>query len=677
MIWIFGEYFSIMLPPRSYSKMFVLFMYISSWILVSASEEVELTPPSGYCALYRGNTCGDYVNGSVWFSAQDEMIGGFENEKITAGLWKEMISGLGEPCRSAAEKMLCTYAFPKCSIEKGLAVGLSLCYEDCIAVKMQFCYNDWALIEDKKHRGVYFKSKGHFSLPDCDTLPRYAGKGKKQQTCSYIGLTEMKTDEITTECIIGNGRFYQGTVNVTQSGLACQRWETQTPHQHLKPPLVFPEVQNSINHCRNAGGEVAKPWCYTLDPNVRWEYCDIPSCGNSSDFSGDSEGHKIQMETFFTPLFILVASFAGLGVILLVLLVALFCHYMVKTRYSVNLSNVRRTDAGIDLDKLPSNMAYHSTGAQLNPKLEKLEFPRNNIIYIRDLGQGAFGRVFQAKAPGLLAEEEFTLVAVKMLKDEASQDLQVDFEREACLLAEFDHPNIVKLLGVCAIGKPMCLLFEYMGRGDLNEFLRASSTTEGYSVPMVEPREDTKLLKCMQLSHVDLLHIARQIACGMVYLSDRKFVHRDLATRNCLINDDMVVKIADFGLSHKIYLQDYYKGDEHDAIPVRWMPLESILYNKYTLESDVWAYGVCLWEIFSFALQPYFGMTHEEVVRFLKDGNMLACPDNTPRCVYELMRQCWHHQPSNRPNFRDMQQGLDKVQLEIERTHVSYSGVFR
>lgn len=108
----------------------------------------------------------------------------------------------------------------------------------------------------------------------------------------------------------------------------------------------------------------------------------------------------------------------------------------------------------------------------MNPKLEQLEYPRNDIIYIGDLGQGAFGRVFQAKAPGLVPGEDFTIVAVKMLKEEATDDLQDDFEKEACLLAEFDHPNIVKLLGVCAMGRPMCLLFEYMGRGDLNEFLR-------------------------------------------------------------------------------------------------------------------------------------------------------------------------------------------------------------
>jgi len=218
-------------------------------------------------------------------------------------------------------------------------------------------------------------------------------------------------------------------------------------------------------------------------------------------------------------------------------------------------------DVNIDLDKLPNNEAYHKTSAQLNPKLEKLEFPRNNIIYVRDLGQGAFGRVFQARAPGLVAGEEFTNVAVKMLKEEASDDLLRDFEREACLLAEFDHPNIVKLLGVCALGRPMCLLFEYMGRGDLNEFLRSCSPYVIRSVLFrTDENDGTARTEPSRLTHMDLINIALQVASGMVYLSDRKFVHRDLATRNCLINDQMIVKIADFGLSQKIYLQDYYKG---------------------------------------------------------------------------------------------------------------------
>jgi receptor tyrosine kinase len=196
-----------------------------------------------------------------------------------------------------------------------------------------------------------------------------------------------------------------------------------------------------------------------------------------------------------------------------------------------------------------------------------------------------------------------------------------------------------------------------MARGDLNEFLRQCS-------PFNQQNRAENI--SVELSHSDLLSIACQIASGMVYLSERKFVHRDLATRNCLIDDNMVVKIADFGLSHKIYLQDYYKGDENDAIPIRWMPLESILYNKYTIESDVWAFGVCLWEIFSFAMQPYFGMTHEEVVKFVKEGNMLSCPENTPITVYDLMRKCWSRKPSDRPSFHVIFHKLQLIRADFE-----------
>ena len=151
----------------------------------------------------------------------------------------------------------------------------------------------------------------------------------------------------------------------------------------------------------------------------------------------------------------------------------------------------------------------------------------------------------------------------------------------------------------------------------------------------------------------------------MVYLSDRKFVHRDLATRNCLMDNNHVVKIADFGLSQKMFLQDYYRGDECDAIPIRWMPLESILNNRYTVESDVWAYGILLWEVFSFALQPYYGLTNEQVVQYVKDGNVLECPENTPKSMYKLMCMCWNAKPTSRPCFRTLYRELETVEGEM------------
>ncbi|KAJ7417528.1 hypothetical protein WISP_63885 [Willisornis vidua] len=265
------------------------------------------------------------------------------------------------------------------------------------------------------------------------------------------------------------------------------------------------------------------------------------------------------------------------------------------------------------------------------------------------------------RAPGLLPYEPFTMVAVKMLKEEASADMQADFQREAALMAEFDNPNIVKLLGVCAVGKPMCLLFEYMAYGDLNEYLRDRSPRNLCSLAHSSLDTRIRLPNPLALCCTSQLCIAKQVAAGMAYLSERKFVHRDLATRNCLVGENMVVKIADFGLSRNMYSADYYKANENDAIPIRWMPPESIFYNRYTTESDVWAYGVVLWEIFSYGMQPYYGMAHEEVIYYVRDGNVLSCPDNCPLELYNLMRLCWSKLPADRPGFASIHRILERM----------------
>ncbi|KAH8279127.1 hypothetical protein KR026_002055 [Drosophila bipectinata] len=662
-------------------------------------KEREPREENGYCAPYNGKVCKQYITGQVWYSL-DDPTGGWKNEQVTTALWDELISDLSGLCREAAEKMLCAYAFPNCHLEAGRAVKAPLCFEDCQATHLQFCYNDWVLIEEKKERNMFIKSRGHFRLPNCSSLPHY-NASMRRPNCSYIGLTELKQSEVSYDCRNGNGRFYMGTANVTKSGIPCQRWDTQYPHKHIQPPLVFHQLLEGENYCRNAGGEEPQPWCYTVDESVRWQHCDIPMCPDYVDPNAGDASTPIKMEKFFTPSMIFLLAGIGFVAIVALHLMILLVYKLSKHKdYSQppgatpadcnvsmrgvgecggNLNTSRETLGGnVNTNTLGkwgtirSTATVHSNcvalttvttataeskGTKPNARLEKLEYPRGDIVYVRSLGQGAFGRVFQARAPGLVPGQEDLLVAVKMLKDDASDQMQMDFEREACLLAEFDHPNIVKLLGVCALGRPMCLLFEYMAPGDLSEFLRACSPFNTHQAPNRDR---------LQLNELHLLQMSANIASGMLYLSERKFVHRDLATRNCLINELMTVKIADFGLSHKIYLQDYYKGDENDFIPIRWMPLESILYNKFSLESDVWAYGICLWEIFSFALQPYFGLTHEEVIKYIKEGNVLGCPDNTPLSVYALMRRCWNRKPSERPGFAEINHCIQHSIAESE-----------
>ena len=638
---------------------------------------------NGYCAPYKGSVCKRFLKKPILVyynhtETEDEELEiesdkfNFPqplNEKITGNLWGELISPLLEPCKSAASALLCHYAFPSCGYTLHGAVSKPLCREDCIAVRDLFCFNQWAMIEDNKHKGIYFKSREHFRLPDCDSLPSH--NDKSNSNCTKVHLTEIRKEEVTFDCIQDRGRYYQGHKNVTKSGINCQKWVSQEPHAHNRPPFVFPEILNAENYCRNAGGEEPVPWCYTVNPKIRWEHCDIPFCEKNRTILGEANlsdlnkpgtlGANFPSSQSFiiTPTFILLLSSLVLISLTLILVITALCYRIQKFRHR-GYKSTSSCDPEIDLNKLPSNFAYHCTAIKLNPKLEALEFPRNDIIYVRDIGEGAFGRVFQARVHGIKKDEEFTYVAVKMLKDEANEEDQLNFEREACLMADFDHPNIVTLLGVCAIGKPMCLIFEYMGKGDLNNFLRSSSPSK-YQALRAEPSRPR-----YRLSLLDLINIGMQISSGMVYLSEKKFVHRDLATRNCLVNDNLMVKIADFGLSQKVNAANYYTGSQDDAIPIRWMPLESILYNKFTIESDVWAFGVVLWEIFSFALQPYYGMTHEEVVDFIKNGNVLSCPQAAPSPIYQLMKLCWSKKASNRPSFKSIHQTLSSLYFNIK-----------
>ncbi|XP_077565398.1 NT-3 growth factor receptor-like [Stigmatopora nigra] len=276
---------------------------------------------------------------------------------------------------------------------------------------------------------------------------------------------------------------------------------------------------------------------------------------------------------------------------------------------------------------------------------------RKDIILKRELGEGAFGKVFLAEYYTQCSKMNKMLVAVKTLKDPTSS-ARNDFQREAELLTNLQHEHIVKFYGVCFDGDPLIMVFEYMKHGDLNKFLRALGPDAMILVDGQQLHFNGKL----GLS--EMLHMASHIAAGMIYLASQHFVHRDLATRNCLVGNALQVKIGDFGMSRDIYSTDYYRVGGHTMLPIRWMPPESIMYRKFTIETDVWSFGVVLWEIFTHGKQPWFQLANNEVIECITQGRVLKRPRLCPKAVYDVMLGCWQREPQQRLNMKDIQNTL-------------------
>ncbi|KFO24876.1 High affinity nerve growth factor receptor [Fukomys damarensis] len=278
---------------------------------------------------------------------------------------------------------------------------------------------------------------------------------------------------------------------------------------------------------------------------------------------------------------------------------------------------------------------------------------RRDIVLKWELGEGAFGKVFLAECHGLLPEQDKTLVAVKALK-EVSESARQDFQREAELLTMLQHQHVVRFFGVCTEGRPLLMVFEYMRHGDLNRFLRS----HGPDAKLLAGGED---VAPGPLGLGQLLAVASQVAAGMVYLASLHFVHRDLATRNCLVGQGLVVKIGDFGMSRDIYSTDYYRVGGRTMLPIRWMPPESILYRKFTTESDVWSFGVVLWEIFTYGQQPWYQLSNAEAIECITQGRELERPRTCPPEVYAIMRGCWQREPQQRHCIKDVHARLQAL----------------
>uniref|UniRef100_A0A665THQ1 Proto-oncogene tyrosine-protein kinase receptor Ret n=1 Tax=Echeneis naucrates TaxID=173247 RepID=A0A665THQ1_ECHNA len=300
------------------------------------------------------------------------------------------------------------------------------------------------------------------------------------------------------------------------------------------------------------------------------------------------------------------------------------------------------------------------------PEDPKWEFPRKNLVLGKTLGEGEFGKVVKATAFRLKGKAGYTTVAVKMLKENASHSELRDLLSEFTLLKQVNHPHVIKMYGACSQDGPLYLIVEYAKFGSLRNFLRESRKV-GPSYMGRDANRNSSYLENPDdraLTMGDLISFAWQISRGMQYLAEMKLVHRDLAARNVLVAEGRKMKISDFGLSRDVYEEDSYVKRSKGRIPVKWMAIESLFDHIYTTQSDVWSFGVLLWEIVTLGGNPYPGIAPERLFNLLKTGYRMERPENCSEEMYNLMLRCWKQEPDKRPTFSDISKELEKMMVK-------------
>lgn len=286
------------------------------------------------------------------------------------------------------------------------------------------------------------------------------------------------------------------------------------------------------------------------------------------------------------------------------------------------------------------------------------ELPRDRLTLGKPLGEGCFGQVVLAEAIGIDKNKptRVTKVAVKMLKADATEKDLSDLISEMEMMKMIGkHKNIINLVGACTQDGPLYVVVEYAAQGNLREYLRARRPVGA------EYWSGSRQASLGSLEVRELVSAAYQVARGMAYLASKKCIHRDLAARNVLVTEDSVMKIADFGLARDIHHIDYYKKTTNGRLPVKWMAPEALFDRIYTHQSDVWSFGVLLWEIFTLGGSPYPGVPVEELFKLLKEGHRMEKPSACPQELYLMMRDCWHAVPSRRPTFQQLVEDLDRT----------------
>ncbi|XP_064091758.1 uncharacterized protein LOC135205295 isoform X2 [Macrobrachium nipponense] len=278
-------------------------------------------------------------------------------------------------------------------------------------------------------------------------------------------------------------------------------------------------------------------------------------------------------------------------------------------------------------------------GDYSTPATKDYELERSNITVGDIIGEGQFGDVHT----GTFCSRDGSNVpvAIKTCKVESELAMAEKFLEEAYIMQQFDHPHIIKLIGICS-ESPIWIVMELARYGEMRAYLQNNKD---------------------KLNLATLVLYAFQLSTALSYLESKKFVHRDIAARNVLVYSHDCVKLADFGLSRWVEEQSYYKASK-GKLPIKWMAPESINFRRFTSASDVWMFGVCMWEILMLGVKPFQGIKNNDVIKRIDNGERLALPANCPPRLYSLMSMCWTYEPSKRPSFKDIKEALSEILRE-------------
>lgn len=581
----------------------------------------------GLCEKYEGDACREFLgNKTIWmnYHGHQEVVEYQMAQGLSAIKETEQLS---DSCVKYGIPAMCYHIFPTCDSEDKDSKP-RLCREDCVALHDNVCKTELKFVSmDPLYNKI---------LPDCSILPSRGDKdysycsplhipGGDSEFPSHYETVSSEVEDHT--CFNGRGTTYLGRRNVSESGRPCRQWPDMDPPRH--------------NFCRNPGNVEVSPWCLVGPKNER-ESCGISRCSHVSAGIQQGKSHRPVGRTIY----VISAIMAVLVVAFLSIIV-----YLKVQHSKCALPRSDRASSGSISKSTQSTLQQPSFDLKQSiSEIKSCVFNENlaevthgKVKFLEALGEGLFAKVCKGALVKVDSDSPHVEIAVKRLKADVPPTAVENFKREISILANLQDINILCMIGVSASEEPRFMLFEYYTDMDLYRFLVENASKLSGLIPS-------------DLSEYNvLLDFALQIASGMDFLVENNFVHRDLAARNVYVAEDNIVKISNLGIGSYKYPGDYSWVHSSALLPVRWMAPEALNTLQFSHRTDVWSYGVLLWELYSFGSQPYAGLSNQEAIEQIRDLQVLPCPDQCPARMYGLMREeCWEEDPSERPAFSEI-----------------------